>query len=253
MIENYLTGFSWDLFMTCPEIHDALDAVGFYKDPEDNMLFNGNFDEGDVGSLATITVPGWTASGWNGEVHKADGKTIGAQTLKLGNAISMSREKTVTEGKGYEFSGYLVSFDIFGEQLLSGQAVIKAQWLDAGSSVIRTDTVGVFEAGVDLEDEWKYANVTLQAPANSAHVKIIAQLESATGYAHFDGISMLPAKYRGDITDDGIVDSDDLAILAVQWLSTPLTPSADIAPETPDGSVNLLDFAKLAESWLEGE
>ncbi|MHC4152127.1 MAG: right-handed parallel beta-helix repeat-containing protein [Planctomycetota bacterium] len=52
---------------------------------------------------------------------------------------------------------------------------------------------------------------------------------------------------------DGIggVDFDDLAILISQWLQAPSTPSADIAPETPDNIVNFLDFAIFAEYWLE--
>lgn len=31
MIENYRTGLIWDLFMTCPEIHDGLKKLGFTK------------------------------------------------------------------------------------------------------------------------------------------------------------------------------------------------------------------------------
>ena len=53
----------------------------------------------------------------------------------------------------------------------------------------------------------------------------------------------------GDISDDGKVDFEDLAILANQWLQPPGTPSADIA--LPYGIVDFLDFAKLAENWMK--
>ena len=44
---------------------------------------------------------------------------------------------------------------------------------------------------------------------------------------------------------------NDLAILVSQWLQSPDTPSADLAPEPGgDGTVNLLDFSVLAEYWL---
>jgi hypothetical protein len=55
-----------------------------------------------------------------------------------------------------------------------------------------------------------------------------------------------------DITGDGIVDFEDLAVLAAQWLQTPGIPSADIAPlPDGDGVVDFQDFAELADHWLE--
>jgi len=55
-----------------------------------------------------------------------------------------------------------------------------------------------------------------------------------------------------DILQDGVVDVQDLQIMAEQWLDVPGTPSADIAPSPRDGIVNLIDFAALAQHWLEG-
>ena len=55
-----------------------------------------------------------------------------------------------------------------------------------------------------------------------------------------------------DITGEGEVILEDLEVMAWQWLGPPGDPSADIAPE-PDGNgiVDFLDFALLAENWLE--
>jgi hypothetical protein len=55
----------------------------------------------------------------------------------------------------------------------------------------------------------------------------------------------------GDLTGEGIVDVEDLLIMARDWLES--DSIADIAPPPPDGDgiVNLLDFALLAEHWLE--
>ena len=69
----------------------------------------------------------------------------------------------------------------------------------------------------------------------------------------FTNFGPLPPILPGDITGEGVVDLEDLAILAVQWLQSPGTPSADIAPEPPDNIVNFLDFAVLAGNWLAEE
>jgi hypothetical protein len=58
-------------------------------------------------------------------------------------------------------------------------------------------------------------------------------------------------KIAGDISGDGKVNFEDLKILAEQWLQSPGTPSADIAPISTDGIVNFLDFAVLAENWMK--
>jgi hypothetical protein len=56
----------------------------------------------------------------------------------------------------------------------------------------------------------------------------------------------------GDFEPDCDVDWDDLAVLVDQWLQPPGTPSADIAPlPEGDGIVDFLDFAILANHWLE--
>jgi hypothetical protein len=53
---------------------------------------------------------------------------------------------------------------------------------------------------------------------------------------------------KGDIDGDGDVDSDDLQILTDNWLGD--EPSADIFPSEGDGIINFLDFAELAEDWM---
>ncbi len=56
----------------------------------------------------------------------------------------------------------------------------------------------------------------------------------------------------GDLEPDCDVDWMDLAMLSQEWLGFGLN-SGDIAPSpTGDGIVNMLDFALLAEHWLEG-
>jgi len=44
---------------------------------------------------------------------------------------------------------------------------------------------------------------------------------------------------------------EQVADFAAQWLQHSVG-CADIAPDEPDGVVNMLDFATLAGNWLEG-
>jgi hypothetical protein len=58
-------------------------------------------------------------------------------------------------------------------------------------------------------------------------------------------------------TGDGKVDLIDLAAFADAWLATSTSANwnvkCDMAPtELPDGVINFLDFAVLAEHWLSG-
>jgi hypothetical protein len=53
----------------------------------------------------------------------------------------------------------------------------------------------------------------------------------------------------GDFNGDYIVDESDLRQMALDWLTAGL--DTDIVPDSPDGMVNFLDFAKLADFWLE--
>jgi predicted outer membrane repeat protein len=63
-------------------------------------------------------------------------------------------------------------------------------------------------------------------------------LEAVCGGANLDG--------------QGGINLDDFAILASQWLQAPGNPSADIAPEgSIDGIVDLQDLAVLAYYWLD--
>ena len=50
-----------------------------------------------------------------------------------------------------------------------------------------------------------------------------------------------------DVNQDCQINAADLGVMADQWLGA---GSADIAPATPDGIVNLLDFAVIAADWM---
>jgi hypothetical protein len=80
------------------------------------------------------------------------------------------------------------------------------------------------------------------------------------GLVYFDDIRLyLPrcvpwlAKPIADFGSDCLVSFEDFAILGDQWMQPPGSPSADIAPEVPDGVVDWLDLDAFAEAWLKEE
>ena len=53
-----------------------------------------------------------------------------------------------------------------------------------------------------------------------------------------------------DFDNNYEINFADFTILAGQWRQAPGSPSADIAPEVPDGFVDYLDLAVFVEKWL---
>jgi hypothetical protein len=78
-----------------------------------------------------------------------------------------------------------------------------------------------------------------------------------SGIVYFDDIRLYSTrcvpKYGpvADFNGDCFVGFEDYAILASQWFQPPGSPSADIAPESPDGSVGWPDLTVLSNSWLQ--
>ena len=54
-----------------------------------------------------------------------------------------------------------------------------------------------------------------------------------------------------DLNQNGMVNFEDFAFLASQWFHEPGEPSADIAPDSGDNIVNMLDLLTLTNQWLE--
>jgi len=75
---------------------------------------------------------------------------------------------------------------------------------------------------------------------------------SVYGSSNVPDIQLTIVCIPGDFDNNGAVDFADFAILGNQWRQSPGSPSADIAPEIPDGFVDIWDLAASVEDWLEG-
>ena len=64
------------------------------------------------------------------------------------------------------------------------------------------------------------------------------------------GLNYSTINVPGDFNADHLVDFADFAPFAGQWRQPPGIPSADIAPDAPDGSVDMRDLAVFTDYWL---
>jgi len=137
---------------------------------------------------------------------------------------------------------------------------------------------GYGDNGEDMNDikisEWQQWNIRLQ-DFNDAGVDLSEVSKMYIGFGDrenlnpggtpggsgvvcFDDIRLYPrkcaaslAKPTADFDSDCLVNFEDFAVLGSQWLQSPGIPSADIAPESPDGVVDWRDLAVLGNEWLE--
>ncbi|MHC4156765.1 MAG: hypothetical protein ACYST6_17865, partial [Planctomycetota bacterium] len=132
--------------------------------------------------------------------------------------------------------------------------------------------------GEDMNDiktaEWQEWNIRLQDYNDGGvHLSDISKMyigfgdrenlypggtPGGTGVVYFDDIRLYPrkcavslAKPAADFDSNCFVDFRDLAVLGSQWRQSPGDPSADIAPEIPDGVVDWRDLSVLGDEWLE--
>lgn len=61
--------------------------------------------------------------------------------------------------------------------------------------------------------------------------------------------ALMYQRQNGDFDGNGKVDFSDLFILTSHWLQN--VPTIDISPSGGDGTINLRDFAVLAENWMK--
>jgi hypothetical protein len=114
-----------------------------------------------------------------------------------------------------------------------------------------------------LQNTWQEWNIPLSTftnvKLNSINKMVIGigkKTPAGAGSLYFDDIRLYPArcmpsmaKPAADINSDCTVDYLDLDIMADQWLKT--APPALTGDLNTDNKVNLKDFAKLAQGWLE--
>ena len=99
-----------------------------------------------------------------------------------------------------------------------------------------------------MDTLWHDCSLSESDPVN-LDITHISRHSADSGLFSLDTVIVNPA---GDITDDGKVNIHDLLVLSRQWLNPPQEPTADIYPNGGDGLVDLNDLSIMAADWLWG-
>jgi hypothetical protein len=179
------------------------------------IAFNG------VNKTGNITVP--VTGGWQNwtTVYATANLSAGTQIMRFyisasGFNLNYFNITTIT----------VIVPTVVGMSQSGAQSAITASGLIVGViSQLYSDTVAA-------------GNVISQSPIGGS---------SAAPGSSVSLVISLGISIRGDLNADGVVDFQDLSMMAVAWLTNDAT--ADIEPPGGDGIVDFKDFAVLAENW----
>lgn len=156
-------------------------------------------------------------------------------------------EVEVNEASIYEIDGWLFASD--GSVI---EIVPIEPNLGIGTTTVSLEFDGkrIAEQGLDGPYYLTYVAMRQQNAENNGYLTAVQHIYETAPYlvCAFDANTSF---FAGDIDCSCIVDFEDIAILANQWIQPPGVPSADIAPFPGDGIVSFQDFAVLAENWLK--
>jgi hypothetical protein len=108
--------------------------------------------------------------------------------------------------------------------------------IDAGTSYVVDDPNYMYSGVIDYRSElWPHGKkINIGGYGGTPE----ASMSSVT-----DGL-------RADLSNDGVVDYNDVAMMAEEWLATDVPVAGDI---NRDGVVNFFDYPELMEAWLQEE
>jgi hypothetical protein len=201
------------------------------------------------GNTWTSDNPGGRSNGnWTGTFMIVDSDWAGYQGVYtmdeqlITHSIDCSSYQNVTLSFKHYFRYWSSGYDEIGDVDVrinagSWQNVARYQGADA-SGLVELDLSSIADDQPNVQIRWHYYNINWEWYWGIDDVQITA--------------SIVPEQIPGDFVPDCNVDFDDFDILANQWLQTPGSPSADIAPEVPDGFVDEMDLAAFVDFWLFG-
>ena len=160
-------------------------VVCLFSNVQANLLLNGGFEEGDLGQLGSVTIPGWTYWGTDGWHHDDAGYKFDDKGLVVWwDSVGMYQDVfNVTVGQEYTFSMNAISPT--ADPLKGWDLVVKAEWLDAGWSKIGETEIGRFVGSKSATDAgdgaeiWKEISGTSTAVEGAAHGRMFFQLVQA--------------------------------------------------------------------------
>lgn len=215
---------------------------------ESIRLNNPSFEADNA--TGNLTPQGWTWNGLGGRGVTAGG-TQGSYYYWQGNSsILYQTTDVVIPDEGVRYG---LRADCRNSWQGSPKAVI---YYDDGGSRIELASVSL-PAGGDTWAAWDGLNVTAVSTAGSVGKAIGVELtlDNYPGdvWSEFDNVQLYVstpvAWLYGDFTGDHTVDVDDLAEIALLWLSDNCQLFADFDIHN-DCQIDLSEFSMIAENWL---
>jgi hypothetical protein len=220
------------------------------------LVVNGSFEQD-----GTFPPYGWDVnipSKFAGDI-RTDWFTNGSYSLRLySRAVTFISGETATISQAVDFSdANELIFDIY----LRGYGTGFVPW-DANkvTAFIRIDSNNVWQSGPSYNGVYLDVNVPtgdysgVHTLSLGIDVNVSAKLSNSYwtqwDFVKFDAFCGGFGYFAGDLNRDCCVDFADVDILAQNWLRSDLLPEDDYLDLYFDSSVNLLDFAVLADEWM---
>ena len=168
-------------------------SIGLVSSVSANILENPGFEQGDLGQLDTIILPGWTSFGYSGEHVDTAGYTIGDYSIKMWwDVTGIYQDFSCVGGMDYDISINAITED--GDHLQGWDAVFKVEWYDSGDFLIEVIEIGRFIGEKDDKaisgdpvDVWKLISATKTAPGPAAYGRVVMYLEQADNWESTTG------------------------------------------------------------------
>ncbi|MCE5185580.1 MAG: hypothetical protein LLF76_05585 [Planctomycetaceae bacterium] len=211
-----------------------------------NLLTNPGFEDGPLGQIKEVPIPGWLTWNTDGWHHSDPGCTIDAKAVMLWSSNSgIYQDFAVTAGRTYRFSGYM--HHKASDPLRGGDKTgqLRAEWYSASNSMLREDVIGIITKD-DLTNTWLYRSTDLIAPPNAVTGRFLIRMYSTSGdgVVNYDNASVVPVN-SPDYNADFHVDYDDFRQLAAAWLQSNIQYDLN-----DDSLIDIQDLKLFAQDWM---
>ena len=161
-----------------------------------NLLTNGGFEDGDLGQLGSVAIPGWNSWGDAGWHNSDAGAVIDSKGMKFWwDSAGMWQDFTAAAGTTYDYSVQVMDWS--GDTSANNWDFrIEAEFYDAADTQLTAVVLGYFDSSIQPDDTWVEIGDSLVAPVNTAYGRVILRMwdwqDGIGGSIYFDNVSVVP-------------------------------------------------------------
>ncbi|HRU16121.1 MAG TPA: glycoside hydrolase family 30 beta sandwich domain-containing protein [Anaerohalosphaeraceae bacterium] len=214
-----------------------------------NLLTNGGFEEGDLGQLGSVSIPGWHSWGDAGWHHNDAGRVIGSKGMKFWwDSCGLWQDYAAIPSATYLYSVQVMDCSA-DTSAINWNLQLEAEFYDAGHSAIVKTVLAVFDSSIEPDDTWVRISGAITAPAETAYGRVVLRLgnwrSGIGGAIYFDEVSVTLSNHA-DYNNDFYVNYEDYQFLSSRWQQA--APQYDL---NSDSRIDIHDLALFAQDWME--